>query len=477
MKMKKITILTILSFLLVGLIGCEHDTPQAGSQGMSSDIVVKVDTAELTSSLVDAKNMYGIYSTPDSFLLGECDNRFGTLHADVLTQLACPIGFQYPEGAVLDSACLYVYYRSFFGDGKSPLTLDVYEMDGEVMQFNQAYSCFSPIERFVSPEALKKSIVTRKRTILAGLPTDSASSDMGYVPYVRFRMTDEWANKLFGIRDFSSQDNFNQLLHGLYITSVFGGSTILHVNDIAVALYYHFPYTQIGQTDTIWEKDVKGFYANPEVRQINRYEYIHSQFEALKDDTTHYIVSPSNIFTQITLPLRSICRNVHDSLTTDNGSKRAYINRALIPVEVLNYESSNTPEGWARPSAYMLMVEKETAVHFFRDRKLPNDTTAILATLTAETDSLKQTHYYYKYDLSTLLTRQVRRTDMGVNYDNIPESMDMVLIPVDVTSIAGSNGNTSISSVTHKQTVTTTVIRSANEGEGHTRWEIVFSGF
>lgn len=498
--MKKYILCLAALFALL-LTACTEDTPSAGG-GLSGhgDIIVKAQKIDITSSLLDMSgnelSWFGIYTTPDSFLIGECDNRFGTLHADMLTQLVCPEGFQYPEGAVLDSVCLFVYYSSFFGDGQSPLMLNVYEMDGEVMRFNNAYSSFAPLSRFVSDASLNKSIVTRPRTILAANPTDSVYSGGSYVPFIRFRMTDEWAEKLFSIRDFSSQEQFNALLKGVYITSEFGGSTILHVSDVAVTLHYHFPYTYIGQNDTIWETDIKGFYANTEVRQINRYEYINSQVSQLSNKDVNYVVSPGNVFTSISLPIRQLCLDVQDSI----GDKRAYINRAQIIAEVLNYSTKKTglkPDEWAQPSQYMMLIERDEMEHFFRDQRLPNDSTALLGSITSSTDSLSNKTYYYSYDLSNVLTRYIRRMERAAaqsaqsaarstlgtsavpDYaEVVPETLEMVLVPVDVTSSNGMSGESSITRVAHKQTVSCTAIRSAqSDTKDYTQWEIVYSGF
>lgn len=494
-------ILCLLALFALLLTACSDDTPSAGG-GLSGngDIIVKAQKIDITSSLLDMSgnelSWFGIYTTPDSFLIGECDNRFGTLHADMLTQLVCPEGFQYPEGSVLDSVCLFVYYTSYFGDGQSPLVLNAYEMDGEVMRFNSAYSSFAPLSRFVSDASLNKSIVSRPRTILAAHATDSVYSGGRYIPFIRFRMTDEWAEKLFSIRDFSSQEQFNTLLKGIYVTSEFGGSTILHVSDMAVTLHYHFPYTQIGKNDTIWETDIKGFYANSEVRQINRYEYINSQVSQLSDKDVNYVVSPGNVFTRISLPIRQLCLDVQDSI----GDKRAYINRAQIIAEVLNYSTKTSglkPDEWAQPSQYMMLIERDEMEKFFRDHRLPNDSTALLGTITSSTDSLNNKTYYYSYDLSNVLTRYIRRmeraaqqtaqsparqtaasTDVPDYAEVVPETLEMILVPVDVTTATSSNGESSITRVAHKQTISCTAIRSAqSDSDAYTQWEIVYSGF
>ena len=88
--------------LLLALSACKTDSPDAGASVLSDsdDIVVSVDTFNVRSRIEQADY---IYSSPDSLLLGEADSEFGTVHADVLTQLACPVGFRWPEKSATGS--------------------------------------------------------------------------------------------------------------------------------------------------------------------------------------------------------------------------------------------------------------------------------------------------------------------------------------------------------------------------------------
>ena len=132
--------ITILLLLAIVVVGCqENNSISAGASTLpDNDIRVMSDTFDVTSQL---DSCVAISLTPDSFLLGECDTHFGTIKADILTQLACPEGFVYPGGetAVVDSICLYLYYKNWYGDGKTPLGITVYEMDKQSLQENASY--------------------------------------------------------------------------------------------------------------------------------------------------------------------------------------------------------------------------------------------------------------------------------------------------------------------------------------------------
>ena len=462
---------SLASCMLSVLVSCANGDEQPIITPEEA-ILVGCDTFSLTSNLRAGDY---IYTTPDSFLLGECETLFGTLHADILTQMVCPEGFRYPEGAVVDSVCLFLYYSSWHGDGNTPLSISIYEMDGEVLDFNGTYSSEDSLSRFCSK---KCCVVDKPRIIVASHPKDSIqnTSTGKYVPYFTFRLTDDFRDRFFSIKDFSSQERFNEQFKGLYITSEFGGATILHVPEISMAVYYHFEYQQKFDTTKIREIDVKGFYANTEVRQINRYELINTQLDILEalEDEVDFVVSPAYIFTRLRIPMKQMA----ESILRDLGDKRAYVNRARLDVEVINVleEEANKYERdyWARPSTNMLLIKEDAIERFFTTNELPSDSCALLEAITSRTDSLEETHYYYSYDLSKLLTQQLRNKD---NAKALPDTLDMVLVPVDVTTTTVSSSTTTITAVKHKQTISATAIRSANIEDDPMRLEVVYSGF
>lgn len=472
--MNRHSILAIILIFTAGLLAActGTNTPGTGLIDDNDAVIVGCDTFSLKSQLRPGEY---IYTTPDSFLLGECETLFGTLHADILTQFVCPEGFSYPSNAQVDSICLFIYYSSWYGDANTPLSLNIYEMDGEVLQYTGTYSSGDSVGRFCSKHTC---LVDKPRIVVAGKPTDSVynSAKSKYMPFVKFRLKDEFRDRFFAIKDFSSQDRFNQLFKGLYITSEFGGATVLHVPEISMAVYYHYDYHQIYDTTTFTEIDVKGFYANSEVRQINHYELINPQLEilAITEDIMDFVVSPGYIFTELNIPLR----HMGDSILGSIGNKRTYINQAKIAVEILNSPDDDDDAAdllWAVPSNYMLLIKEDAMDRFFSTNELPSDTCALLQSITVGIDTMGVDHYYYEYDLSSLLTQQLRRqTQQG---DSLPENLKMVLVPVDVTTTAVSSTSTSVTSVKYKQTISATVIRSANIQDDPMRLEVVYSGF
>ena len=130
----------LLGLFAVALSGCDNNALDAGVSTLDTEDEIRVcaDTFAITSVLQEGS---AINLTPDSFLLGECDTRLGTLKADLLTQLSCPEGNGYPyaDRAEVDSIVLYLYYQNYYGDGYAPLGISVYELDRETMDYNTPY--------------------------------------------------------------------------------------------------------------------------------------------------------------------------------------------------------------------------------------------------------------------------------------------------------------------------------------------------
>lgn len=474
---KRLIFNCLFIFLLFGAVGCENDATNAGESSLRNEdrIYVKADTFAVQSMLGACS---AISVAPDSFLLGECDTHFGTLQADILTQLACPVGFEYPSAstAEVDSICLFLYYNNWYGDGKAPLGVTVYEMDRATLYYDNRYPSDTTLSSFCSMDE-SVHIAPVSRIVFASEPTDTVySSSLGkYVPYIRLKLSDGFAQRFFQIRDFSSQESFNEAFKGLYIKSDFGAGTILYVTNISMAVYYHFTYPQAYTGKDTILTDVKAFYANSEVRQINRYIYpnrqqIINQLDQVRD--TNFIVAPANIYTRLSVRMDSIFNRMEDRLGDPEGY-RVYVNRANLKVDVLyNNETSSRPrDNWDTPANYMLLIKESSFESFFAKNELPSDTVAILGTLTAATDSLANVTYSYSYDLSGLLTNQLRMKERT-------DRLDFLLVPVSVkTSSSSSSSTTTITAVRPLQSISATCIRSASNPDDPMDIEMVYSGF
>ncbi len=471
------------------LVACKNDVTNAGSTLLDDEdvIVVKADSFALESATVECQH---IISSPDSFLLGEIETDYGTLRAEILTQMACPEGFQFPDNAVIDSVCLLFCYQSWTGDNESPLSVNIYEIDRKALEY-------APLTPYQTDIALSDYcsfedstvLLRNQRIVVPGQKQDSvySSSTSTYLPLVRCRLQDDFAGRFGAIRDFSSQEAFNDLFKGICITPTFGSSSVLNLIDISMGVYYHFSYRKLNDTQDTTVNDVVGFYANSEVRQLNRFDYQNKAevIEQLtKDSTFNYIVAPAGVYTRMSLPIGQMAENIHSELVFNGIKKRPYVNQAMLRVNVLNVFSGSTAdktrEDWLQPASYMLLIRESSRERFFQKKELPSDTVAILSALTTGTDDDGNTIYYYSYDLSTLLTNQLRDS---VNTDTIGQHdmLDMLLVPVAVETSSSSSSyyssSTTVTSVKEAQTISATQIHSARYTGDPLSLHVVYSGF
>lgn len=477
----------VFSAFLLCLYSCKNDSMNAGESILSDEdkITVKSDTFAVASAL---DSCMSISVAPDSFLLGECETNFGVIQADILAQLACPEGFKYPEtlatigengdtvyvnlNPTVDSICLYLYYNTWYGDGNAPIGLNVYEMDIQTLEDNKRYYSDLELTDYCSLDPSSR-ITSYSSIIVPALPTDSAYSTAteSYVSTVRVKLSDEFAQRFFAIKDFSSQKAFNEQFKGIYICSDFGGSNVLYVKDLAMTVFYHFTMSRPGTSDSIIH-DTKSFYVNEEVRHVNRFVYpqrqdVLAQYSLIQD--TNYIVSPANISTKLSIRMDSIFDRIEEQLGGDAALYSVYVNKARLTVDVFYTDSLNDRprDSWESPASYMMLVKEDQVEKFFENNQMLADTCAIVASLSTQIDSLDQVQYYYQYDLSSILTNQLRKEVRD-------RDLTFVLLPVAVLSNASSGAVTSVSPL---QTISTTRIRSASNAINPMDIEMVYCGF
>ncbi len=468
---KRFAFIGVLAAVACVWSACKNDETNIG-EGVLEDhdkIVVLCDTFKFESE-VDSCD--AIISQADSVLLGEVETDYGLLRASVLTQLACPEGYSYPPDFTVDSVdsvCLFMYYSSWTGNANAPLAINAYMMDKETFEYSHTYATDLKVEDYCSRD---KSILTNHRIVLASEKLDSVrNSDGKYIPMIRMKVNDDFMEYFASIQSFTTQEEFNKKFKGLLLETSFGSSTMLNISDIALGIYYRFGYKKAGK-DTVVH-DMKAFYANSEVRTVNHLYYQDKQewVEKLQgdSDTYNYIIAPAGVYTRLRFPIKRIA----DVIEENTVLKRPYVNKAAVRVHVENnpVSSANVSkrEEWLSPASHMLLIREESMFRFFLFRELPSDTCALLGQLTQGVDSAGNTIYYYNYDMSDFLTRELRnRTELG---DTI---LNMMLVPVSVETASVSSTPSAVTSVRQQQTMSATKIRSAKSGM---QLEIVYSGF
>ena len=171
---------------------CKDDVSTTGESVLDEDdaIIVLADTFSLASAIDSCE---AIISQADSFLLGEIETDYGLLHASILTQLACPEGYSYPENFSVDSVdsvCLFMYYSSWVGNANSPIAIDAYMIDKGTFQYSGTYPTDLNIADYCTRE---KSILTNHKIVIASEKRDSIRTQNGnYIPMIRMRVNDDF---------------------------------------------------------------------------------------------------------------------------------------------------------------------------------------------------------------------------------------------------------------------------------------------
>lgn len=470
---KRYAFIGLLACVICCLSACKDDVSTTGESILEpeDDIVVMADTFAIQSGLLSSD---AITSQADSFLLGEIDTDYGVLRASILTQMACPEGYSYPQGYAVDSICLFLNYATWEGDSHSPIALNAYMMDKQTFKYFSTYRSDLKIEDYCTRD---HSILTNRRVVVASEKRDSIRDSNGtYVPMIRMRVNDDFMDYFASITSFTTQDAFNEQFKGILLESSFGSSTILNITDIALGVYFHFSYNKNGRDTTV--SDMKAFYANSEVRTVNHLVYQDKAewVEKLEQDSDsyNYIVAPAGVYTRLRFPMQQIANSIISPMCdpiTGDTLKRPYVNKAEVRVHVENkYTGSATGinrDNWLQPANHMLLIREESMNRFFKNKELPTDTCALLGVLTAGVDSVGNTIYYYSYDMSDFLTNQLRQE----TNDSI---LNMLLVPVTVGTSVTAYSSNAVSSVSQQQTMSATKIRSAKNGM---QFEIVYSGF
>ena len=164
----------------------------------------------------------------------------------------------------------------------------------------------------------------------------------------------------------------------------------------------------------------------------------------------------------------SIKDRMNEQLGNDEDRYRVYVNKASLIVDVLYSDSvtGRPRDSWDKPASYMMLIKKDKLEDFFAKNQTLSDSIAIVAALASSTDDSDRTTYNYTYDLSSMLTTQLR------SQEDI-QDLTFTLVPVSIES----NTNGQITAVKQLQTISATRIRSANNLDAPMDIELVYAGF
>jgi len=421
------TLTIVFSFLLMaGLSACSDEGLLGQSLQPGQDVIsVYYDTVSVYSETVVVDS---ILSRSASAYLGEfTDPFFGTTSCDFLAQLYCPYEQAFPDDVEqIDSAFLYLYYDSWFGDSSTLMNASVYELDKPLKRGMPYYTNF-PVKDYIQQARL-----LGKTSFTAGdmYSTDSMKALSTYQPVIRIPIDVNLGNRfLADSRDpakaayFKTPDAFNEYFNGLYVDCDFGNGSITYITHTELELCY---WTTLESSTVEGARDSfivasSYFPITKEVKQVNR--FTHPDLRQYVDpfnasDSLNYIFSPAGLYTRVTVP--------SDVFAQLNGKA---INAMNLKIEATQLDKSTY--GMAPPSS-MLLVRESDAVDFFTRFGVNDNLYSFLATYDKQNEC-------YDFNLSYYAQKMVRELADSTSTTFEPFT-SMLLIPVTVvTSSDGDN--------------------------------------
>jgi hypothetical protein len=434
--MKTLSIALLVTLFLIPAC-TDINVPDMGSQLLPANDAMTVNTETFSLKTEDLVVPY-IYAFPDSFLLGTFyDAKYGTTHADIFAQVEKPASFVYPDSVTIipDSVYLVLYYQQYFGDKFSPMNVSVYEMNKATFNYTTPY----PSNLNPADYSDKSTLLGSKTFTAANAITNNTSNN------VAIKLSNDFLQRIAQAdpKIYESEQKFLDFFKGFYITTDFGSATMLYLRQIDMEYFHHYTYNikdSNGRDSTVKVNNVFSFPANQTVRQVNR--FLHPDTASVmtnlraREKQVHYISSPANIFTRVSVPLREM----HQQMNSNN--KRLFINSARLRVDITDLDDN----ALAQPISTSLILVKESVMHrFFAKKELPADSVAVLGAYTFQLNrETGNREHYYDFNLARMVASEFNLA--GNDPLQLPEYTDYVIVPVRITY----NSNNAVTKVRHQ---------------------------
>jgi len=457
--MKLVYKYVVLLLVLLTVSSC-NDTDQLGLllQPEGDKITLCVDTfaVQTINGYVDA---ISAQCDTTSMALGEFyDAKYGSTKAELLVQLAPPVGYKFAPDSLNptpDSLILYMYYNTSFGSKTAPLEISIYELNKQALEYDKMYYSNLNIADFTDQSILmgKRVITSVDQTL-----TDSVLESSTYQPSFRYKFSQEQVQRFFDIPQaaYASEEAFANYFKGMYITTKYGASTMMYFNQIDLKLFYHYTYQKNGK-DTIVNTSVV-YPANKEVRQLNKFSHSDVLTNTTVSDSVVYVKAPAGLFPRVILPIGQIRRKVRNEIP----GKLFSANSAMFVVEATELQT----EDFSLPvPKYMTLIRRSKIDQFITENHIPQtyDSIAVLGTYNS-------TNQNYVFDLSYFLNYEIPPQTIN---DKSDETLELLLVPS--TVVLNSAG--SITHIRALRKLAAVTLRSGSNSNSPMRMKVIYSGF
>lgn len=419
----------LIALLTVTFFGCDDNTADLGLgmfPGSDQNINGKLTTFDVITSSIPTGRIYA--KTNLGYVGKFTDPTFGAYSAGFLATLNCPTGLVFPAvykaasdgktatGVMVTEAGeditlvkgendevlgnihtveISLWYSSYFGDSLAACRLSVYELDKKLELDNEKKVYYTDI----NPEDYdpNQRLGTKAYTAVDLSVTDSVRKLKTYVPsvHVNFEkaIADRVGTKIMkASRKAGSKfdsESFIEAFKGLYVKSDFGDGTVLYVFQVQMNVVFKRYVVdketglkltkKIAETDGTFKDstyyDYIPFISTREVIQANKLQNDQAAIDRLIDkDNCTYLKSPAGIFTQATLPVLKIKRDLEGD--TLNAVKLTFSNYN---------QAADKKFGMSIPSKVML-IRKRFKDSFFEKNQLVDGISSYLASHASNTN-------------------------------------------------------------------------------------------
>lgn len=353
--MKKWTgIILFLTSLIFA--ACEANEIGSEIQPTEDKLSVKTDSFSVSASTVFIKERY---SESDKLLLGNYEDPiYGTARLDFLSEFRY-VNKDYPASAKATSVQVVLYYKTFFGDSTAVQEATVYQLN-KPLDFSVNYTSNINVEEFCD-----KSVVLGKKVYVAYDPTvpDSIQEEVGYCNSVKIDLPLSIGEKLIADRSITqNQDNFLNLIKGVYVTNEFTGQVVLNVDSVNLEVAYDYAPKE-SKPDSLINK-VRVYPLNKETTGVLRISNVKAPDVETIPDSLVYMSSYIGMVPKIELPIDRI----RERLGYDNGDIISINNMSLVVEEALCADSSLTE---LQMPAYVIMIREADIDKFFTQSLYP----------------------------------------------------------------------------------------------------------
>lgn len=349
---------------------CEANEIGTEIQPTEDKLSVKTDSFSVSATTAFIKDRY---SESDKLLLGNYEDPiYGTARLDFLAEFRY-LNADYPSTAKATSVQVVLYYKTFFGDSTAVQEATVYQLS-KPLEFETNYTTNISVEEYCD-----KSVVLGKKVYVAYDPTvpDSILEEDDYCNTVRIDLPLSIGEKLISDRSITqSQENFLNLLKGVYVTNEFTGQVVLNVDSVNLEVAYDY-VPKATKPDSIVNK-VRVYPVNKETTSVLRISNVKAPDLETIPDSLVYMSSYIGMVPKLQLPIERI----RERLGYEEGDIISINNMSLIVEEALCADSSLTELDM--PPFVILIREADTEKFFTQSLYPAEGITSVLGVYESE---------------------------------------------------------------------------------------------